>query len=240
MLLVMTPDKHEKVIDSLAVNGKLSMVKLVKISGVRRNDVFDIVDNLVSQNIVRSKHMGRERIVSLVSQRKSVIDFIRDYQKRLHGFEKSLEKEIKTLEKNLPLVSRKQPLINVKTREPVLELDKKTNVWRDMGKTRVTTKRTFKVRPNAEKQFAIVLNLLHKLYQESSALNYSEPIVKDHKHVRDLQKKSKEIILKATDKISKTILEKDPISIVPVQHRIQNVLYGLIYKASLDKELEKA
>jgi len=48
------------------------------------------------------------------------------------------------------------------------------------------------------------------------------------------------MIKEITDNISKMILKKDPNSIVYVNWRLRNVLYGLVYKVSLEAEMGKA
>ena len=109
-----------------------------------------------------------------------------------------------------------------------------------MGKTREGYAYTFKTRPTAEKQFVKILDLLYKLYQESSALNFAESIIEDPKLIKTLQKNSEKIIKEITDKISKMIWKKDRNSIVYVNNRMRNVLYGLIFKLTLKEEMEKA
>ena len=158
------PDKREKVIKTLALNGELSMVKLIEKSEIRRNDVFDLIKDLESEKLVRTRIEGREKLVRLHSPIKETNYLITNYPNRLKYFEKSLETQLKALEKTLPLVSNTLPLKKVKTKEPVLELDKKNNVWRDMGKTRDGYAYTFKTRPTAEKHFVKILDLLYKLY----------------------------------------------------------------------------
>ncbi len=234
------PDKREKVIEILAQYGENSMVKLVELTGIRRNDLFELIPKMKSEELVKIRSEGRERLVRLFSPKKSIDYFIRNYPKRLKHFRKSLEKEFKALEKNLPLVSDKLPLIKVKKREYVFSLDKKTNTRRYMGKTREGHGYIFKARPTAEKQFVKILDLLYKLYQESSALNFAESIIENPKLIKTLQKNSEKIIKEITDKISKMILKQDPNSIVYVNNRMRNVLYGLIFKATLKEEMEKA
>jgi len=234
------PDKREKVIETLAVNGELSMVKLVEKSEVRRNDVFDLVKELRSEKLVTIRTIGRETLVRLNSPIKKTNHFITNYPNRLKYFEKSLEKEFKALEKNLPIVSSTLPLKKVKIKRGVLELDKERNVWRDMGKTEDDYAYTFKTRPSAEKQLVKILDLLYKLYQESSSLNFAESVIGDPKLINAFQKNSEKIIKEITDKISKMLLKKDPTSFVYVNYRLRNVLYGLVYKATLEAELKKA
>jgi len=232
------PDKREKVIEILAQYGELSMVKLVDLTEIRRNDLFELIPKLKSEKLVITRYEGREKLVRLFSPKKSIDHFIKNYPKRLKWFEKLLKTEFKALEKNLPLVSHTQPLKTVKIKRPLMELDKKTNVWRDMGKTEDAYARTFKTRPTAEKQFVKILNLLYQLYNESSALNFAESIIEDPKLIKTFQKSSEKMIKEITDNISKMLLKKDPNSIVYANYRLRNVLYGLVYKETLKQELK--
>ncbi len=199
------PDKREKVIEILARYGELSLVKLVGLTGIRRNDLFELINKMESEKLVITRYEGREKLVRLFSPKKSIDHFIKNYPKRLKYFEKLLKTELKALEKNLPLVSNSLPFKKVKIKRGVLELDKERNVWRDMGKTEDDYAYTFKTRPSAEKQFVKILDLLYKLYQESSALNFAESIIEDPKLIKTFQKNSEKIIKEITDNISKMI-----------------------------------
>jgi len=232
------PDKREKVIEILAQYGEISMIKLIEKTEIRRNDLFKLIPKMESIKLVITRYEGRERLVRLFSPKKSIDHFIKNYPNRLKYFKKSLETEIKALEKTLPLVSDTLPFKKIKTKEPVLELDKKRNDWRDMGKTRDGYAYTFKTRPTARKHFDNILILLNKLYNESVVLNFANPIIDDPKLIKNFQKSSEKIIKEITDKISKMILKQDRNSIVYVNNRMRDVLFGLIYKETLKQELE--
>ena len=237
----MTPDKPEKVIEILSIKDELSMIDLRKELGMGNlNSFIDLINKMEKRQLITTRIEGRERLVHLYSPIISTNYFITNYPNRLKYFKKSLEKEFKALEKNIPLVSSSLPFKKIKTKEPVLELDKKKNVWRDMGKTREGYAYTFKTRPTAEKQFVKILDLLYKSYQESSALNFAESIIEDPKLIKIYQERSEKMIKEITDNISKMILKKDPNSIVYVNNRLRNVLYGLVFKATLKEEMEKA
>ena len=237
----MTPDKPEKVIEILSIKDELSMIDLRKELGMGNlNSFIDLINKMEKRQLITTRIEGRERLVRLYSPITSTNYFIMNYPNRLKSLKKSLEKEFKALEKNLPLVSSSLPFKKIKTKEPVLELDKKKNVWRDMGKTRDGYAYTFKTRPTAEKQFVKILDLLYKSYQESSALNFAESIIEDPKLIKIYQERSEKMIKEITDNISKMILKKDPNSIVYVNNRLRNVLYGLVFKATLKEEMEKA
>ena len=234
----MTPDNPEKVIEILAQYSELPMVRLVELTEIRRNDLFELIPKMESKELIATRRKGREMLVRLFSPIKTTNHFITNYPNRLKWFEKSLEKEFKALEKNLPIVSTTLPMKKIKVKQRIFSLDKKTNTRRDMGETQDGHAYTFRARPTAEKQLVKILNLLYRLYQESSSLNFAESIIDDPKLIKTFQKSSEKIIKEITDKISKMILKRDPNSIVYVNYRLQNVLYGLVYKETLKKELE--
>jgi len=235
----MTPDKPEKVIEILSVEDELSMIDLRKKLGMGNlNSFIDLINKMEEREIIKTRTEGRKRLVRLCSPIASTNYFIENYPNRLKSLKKSLEKELKALEKNLPLVSNKLPLKKVKIKRPVLELDKKTNVRRDMGKTEDDYAYTFKTRPTAEKQFVKILDLNYKIYQESSALNFAESIIDNPKLIKIYQERSEKMIKEVTDNISKMLLKHDPNSIVYANYRLRNVLHGLVFKATLKEEME--
>jgi len=216
------------------------MVNLRKEIGMMNLNSFQkLIDQMEKKGIVSTRIDGRERLVRLSDPRPPIDYFIKNYPKRLKYFEKSLEKEFKALEKNLPLVSDKLPLIKVKKREYVFSLDKKTNTRRYMGKTREGHGYIFKARPTAEKQLVKILDLLYNLYQESSSLNFAKSIIDDPRLINTYQNRSEKIIKEITDNLSKMILKKDPNSIVYVNWRLRNVLSGLVFKYTLEKEMKE-
>jgi len=233
------PDKPEKVVEILSIKDELSMVDLRKELGMTNlNSFIALINKMEGRNLITSRTEGRERLVRLHSPIPSIDYFIKNYPNRLKYLKKSLEKESKKLLENLPVVSRKQPMKKVKVKEGVLELDKKRNVWRDMGKRIDGHAYTWRTRPTAEKQLVKVLDLLYKLYQESSTLNFAKPIIDNPKLIETYQKRSEKLITEITDNISKTILKKDPTSLAYVNIRMRNVLYGLAFKNTLKKEME--
>lgn len=233
------PDKPEKVVEILSIKDELSMVDLRKELGMKNlNSFIALINKMEERNIVTTRTEGRGRLVRLYSPIPSTDYFIKNYPNRLKYLKKALEKESNKLEKNLPIVSSKQPMKKVKIKEGVLELDKKRNVWRDMGKRRDSYAYTFKARPTAEKQLLKILYLLNKLYQESTALNFAKPIIDNPELIETYQKRTENIIIEVTDNITKMLLKLDPTSVVYVTNRMRNVLYGLIFKNTLKKEME--
>ena len=232
------PDKPEKVVEILSMKDELSMVDLRKELGMENLNSFIALINKMEGRTITTRYEGRERLVRLYSPKPQIDYFIKNYPNRLRYLKKELEKESKKLEKNLPIVSKKQPMIKIPIKVGVLELDKKRNVWRDMGKTEDSHAYTFKARPTAEKQLVKILDLLSKLYQESSTLNFTKPIIDDPKLIKTYQERSEKIITETTDNITKMLWKKDPNSVVYVTNRMRNVLYGLIFKNTLKKEME--
>ena len=234
------PDKREKVIEILSQFGTQSMVNLVEKTGIRRGDLFKLIPEMESDKNITSKKDGRERLVSLSSPIKSTKSFILNYEKQLDHYEKFIEKELKNLEKNKPLVSKTNfPFTKIKIKQPVLELDKEKNIYRDMGKTTEGHAYTFKTRPTARKHFDMLLNTLNRLYQESSALNFADIIIDDDKLLREYQKRSDKLIRNTTKRIEKMFdPEEDLKSRTFITWQLRNVLYGLVFKASLKKEIE--
>ena len=184
----MTPDKPEKVVEILAQYGELSMVELEKLTGIRRNDLFELIPDMETKKLVITRYTGRVKLTRLFSPKKSLDHFLKNYENRLKWFKKSLEKEFKALEKNLPIVSTTLPMKKIKVKQGIFSLDKKTNTRRDMGETQDGHAYTFRARPTAEKQLVKILNLLYRLYQESSSLNFAESIIDDPKLIKTMPK----------------------------------------------------
>jgi len=235
------PDKREKVIEILAQYGENSMVKLVELTGIRRNDLFELIPKMKSEELVKIRSEGREKLVRLFSPKKSIDYFIENYPKRLKYFEKLIETELKALEKNKPLISKTDfPFIKVKIKRGVLELDKERNVKRDMGKTEDDYVYKFKTRPTARKHFDNIMVLLNKLYQESSVLNFNDPVIDNYKLLKNYQKRSEKLIKKTRKNIEDMFYDKqDPKALTFVVWQMRNVLYGIFYKEILELEMEK-
>ena len=232
------PDKHQKVIENLYRYGELSMLRLQEKTGIRRNDLFKLIPEMLKNGKVRTRKKGRENLVSLNSPEAPTKSLLINFDKRLRRYEKIIETELKALEKSKPLISTSLPFTKVKTKEPIMELDKKRNVYRPMRETWDSNPYTFKTRPTPRKHLDILLDLLHKLYQESSALNFADTIVDDETLLRDWQKKSEKLIRDTVNKMEEMFYEQRGYTFVV--SKIRMVLYGLIYKATLEKEIGKA
>jgi len=237
----LTPDNPEKVLQILSVKDELSMVNLRKEIGMMNLNSFQkLIDQMEKKGIVSTRTDGRERLVRLSDPRPPIDYFIKNYPKRLQYYKKTLAKESKALLNNLPIVSEKLPLIKVKVKEPTWEYDKKTNMHRPTGKPQEVDKYTFKARPTAEKQLAKILDLLYNLYQESSSLNFAKSIIDNPRLINTYQNRSEKMIKEITDNISNTLLKKDINSLPYVNFRLSNVLSGLIFKYTLEKEMKES
>jgi len=233
------PELREKIIEILCQYNELSVVKLIEKTDIgNRNKAFEIINQLEKDGHVKTRKQGRERLVSLSSPNKTVDSFINSFGKRLDSYDKIINKHLIGLEKNLPLVSTIHPLKKVKTKTGVLELDKKRGVYRDMGKTQDSHAYTWKTRPKPLIHFNTLLNTLYKLYQESSVINFAEPITDDPKLIKKYQKRSDMLIRDTIRKIENMFKENDMNSFHYVITQLRNTLYGLIFRVTLEKEIK--
>jgi len=233
------PELPEKIIEILCQYNELSVVKLIEKTSIgNRNKAFEIINQLEKEGHVKTRKEGRERLVSLSSPKKTVDSFINNFGKRLVSYEKLINKHLIELKKNLPLVSTNQPMKKVKTKTGVLELDKKRGVYRDMGKTQDSHAYTWKTRSKPQNHFNALLNTLYKLYQESSVINFAEPITDDPKLIKKYQKCSDMLIKDTVSKIENMFKEHDMHSFHYVITQLRNTLYGLIFRITLEKQIK--
>ena len=129
------------------------------------------------------------------------------------------------------------PMKKIKIRDRVLSLDKKTNTLRDMGKTQAGHAYTWKTSKKPLEHFNAILNTLNKLYQESSAISFSEYVTKDSS-IKDYQKETKKLINGTLDELER-ILKKDVRSWSYGHFYITRTLHGLIHQMILDKKRAK-
>jgi len=232
------PELREKIIKILCQYNELSIVKLIeKTSMGNRNTAFEIINQLEKDGHVKTRKEGRERLVSLSSPDKKVRRFIDNFSKNLDYYEKTIKKSLKGLEKNNPLVSAKNPMKKIKSKTGVLELDKKTHTYRDLGKTQDSFLYTWKTRLPARRHFDILLNLLNRIYQESSALTFAGSIDADSKLVSEYQRRANKMIRDTVRKIER-MYENDGPSLHYSIFNIRNTLYGIIYRNSLENQIK--
>ena len=126
----------------------------------------------------------------------------------------------------------------VPTKVPILELDKKRQVYRDLGKTEDSHAYTWKTRAKPTMHFETILNLLNKLYQESSVLTFGTPICDDPSLMKEYQTKSQRLLQHTIIEIENMF--RGETDFVFVITRIRMVLYGLVYKATVEAEIKKS
>ncbi len=234
------PVDLEKIIEILVQYGELAKGKLWKLSEYGNRTVFfKKMEQFEKDGYVKSRFEGNNRLISLASPNKTVNSFIHNYGKRLDAYEKSIGIHLNGLKKNLPLISSKQPLKKIKTKIGVLELDKKRDIYTDMGKTEDSHAYTWKTRSKPRKYFDELLNILNRIYQESSAINFAEPITDDPRLIKEYQKRSERLIKKTIAKIENICRDDGPALHFAI-HQIRNVIYGMIFKATLENEMKKA
>ncbi len=107
-----------------------------------------------------------------------------------------------------------------------------------MGKTEDSHVYTWKTRLQPRKHFDSLLNILNRMYQESSAINFAEPITDDSKLIKEYQKRSERLIKDTVKKIENICRDDGP-ALHFVIHQIRNVIYGMIYKTTLEKEIKR-
>jgi len=234
----MTPKLWEKVMKILIEKNGISKNELFRKSDYgNKNKFFEYLDEWEASDQIEINQVGKEKQVSLVSPDKKVNTFIKNFGIGLVNYEKLLNKHLTALDKNKPLISPTQPMKKIKTKTGVLELDKKRQVYRDMGKTQDSFALTWKTRAKPRMHFETILNLLNKLYQESSVITFSTPICDDPTLIKEYQTKSQDLIEHTVKQIENMF--RDKIDYAFVVYRIRMVLYGLVYKATMEAEFKK-
>lgn len=203
-----------------------------------KNYFVQTLDSLEEQGIIESRRDGRERLIKLPDPEPETVNFLENYGGTLKDYGEFLKKHLKRLEKTMPLVPDTDfPMKRIKTREPRLTLDKKDNTYRDLGKTQAGHAYTWKTSKKPLEHFSAILNALNKLYQESSAISFSEFITKDSS-IKKYQKETKKLINGTLDELER-ILKKDIRSWSYGHFYITRTLHGLIHQMILDKKRAK-
>ena len=233
------PDNDEKLINFVAQENGIGMEKLMQKMEMRnRNTFYKFVKQMEEREIIKTEKEGRSRRVYLKSPDKKVDKFINTFGNRLDLYEKEINKYLALLEKNLPLISKDQPMKRVKMKVGVLEFDKERRMYRDMGKTQDSHGYTWKTRAKPRKHFDTTLELLHKLYQESSVLSFSEFLVDDDVLIKGYQKRSDKLIKETVRKIENMFRGERDFAFAIDQ--IRRRLYALVYRAILKEQIKKA
>ena len=223
-----------KVLNSLSFGIELTMTNLfIKTGHKNRNTVIESVNKLEGMGLVFSRREGRERLVLKTPLEKATRRFVDKYDITIINYSIIINENLKLLEKNMPLVpNTSNTMKKIKIREPVLELDKEKNRWTDQGKTREGHAFTWKTREKPLEHFNIILTALNGLYQESSAISFSE-FIGDESRNKDYQKQSKKLITDTLSELER-IFDKDPKSKHYGYFVIGNTLSGLIHQIMLD------
>jgi len=234
----MTPELWEKVMKILIEKNGISKNELFRKSGYgNKNKFFEYLNEWEAKGQIEINQVGKEKQVSLASPDKKVNTFIKNFGKELDNYERLLNKHLTALDKSKPLISPNQPMKKIKTKTGVLELDKKRGVYRDMGKTQDSYAYTWKIRAKPRIHFETILNLLNRLYQESSVITFSTPICDDPTLMKEYQTKSQKLIEHTVKEIEDMFRDKADYAFVI--NRIRMVLYGLVYKATMEAEFKK-
>ena len=117
-----------------------------------------------------------------------------------------------------------------------MELDKKDGVYRDLGKTEDSHAYTWKPRSKPLLHFETILNLLNSLYQESSVITYGMPLFGYPELMHDYQTKSQKLISDTVKELENMF--EGEVDYVFVITRIRMVLYGLVYKATMEAKIK--
>jgi len=233
------PENDQKLINFVAQENGIGMEKLMrKMEMGNRNTFYNFVNLMEEREIIKTEKEGRTRRVYLKSPDKKVDKFINTFENRLDLYEKEINKYLALLGKNLPLISKDQPMKRVKTKVGVLELDKERRVYRDMGKTQDSHGYTWKTRAKPRKYFDAMLELLHKLYQESSVLSFANSLTDDDVLIKGYQKRSDKLIKETVRKIENMFRGKT--DFVFAIDQIRRRLYALVYRATLEEQIKKA
>jgi len=215
------------------------MEKLMRKMEMRnRNTFYNFIKQMEDSEIIKTEKKGRFRRVYLKSPDKKVNKFIITFGSRLDLYEKEINKYLALLGKNLPLISKDQPMMIVKTKVGVLEFDKERQMYRDMGKTQDSHGYTWKTRAKPRKYFDTMLELLHKLYQESSVLSFGDYLADNDVLIKGYQKRSDKLIKETVRKIENMF--RGETDFVFAIDQIRRRLYALVYRATLKEQIKKA
>jgi len=245
------PEIDDNLILFLSQENGIGMDKLmIKMKIGNRNTFFNFIKEKEDQGIIETEKIGRTRHVYLKSLDKKVDKFINTFGKRLDLHEKEINKNLVLLEKNLPLISKTRPMKRVKIKIPKLELITKTKKeWKYKVQGTINDHgMTWNPRPKPSKHFDIILQLLHKLYLESSVLTFGDTFTANPALLKGFQKRSDKLIKDTSTKIenmfviernSRGEVIKTKTDFAYAITRLRGSIYALIYKATLEEEIKK-
>jgi len=233
----------KKILNSLTYEYVTNMSDLMTITRYgNKNYLVDHVNGLEKIGKISTVKDGRDRLIKKHLPLDETKKFVDNYGITLKNYAKVINDNLKQLEKNMPLVPKKNSMKRIKTREPLIELDKKSKdekikKYTFQGNTIEGHAYTWKTRTKPLKYFNAILNSLNKLYQESSAISFSDFIDNDPS-IKEYQKESKNLIKHTLTKFE-LIFKKDSKSRSYAYFYIKNTLYGLIHQIIQDKEKSK-
>lgn len=233
------PEIDNNLIFFLSQESGIGMEELLKKMKIgNRTTFYNLIKEKEDQGIIETKKIGRTRHIYLKSLDKKVDKFINTFGKRLDLYEKEINNNLTLLEKNLPLINPKTPMKPVKIKIPKLELITKTKKeWKYKVQGTINNHgMTWNPRAKPRKYFDTILQLLHKLYQESSALTFGDTFM-NSSSVKGFQKRSDKLIKDTSTKIENMFNGKP--DFVYAVTRLRGSIYALIYKATLEKEFEE-
>lgn len=236
----MRREHWENTMKILIENPVISKNELFRKSGYgNKNRFFQFLDEWEKGESITIKQVGREKQVSLASPDKKINKFINDFGKDLINYEKLLKKHLIVLEKNKPLISPKKPFKPRKGKRLGLDFKKKGNILTFTIKTENDPNlRSWNTRTKPLIRFEAILNLLNKLYQQSSVMTFDIPLLDDFKLMQDYQAKSKKLIEDTVQELADMF--RDEIDFLFVRKRIRTVLYALVYRATMEAKIKKS
>jgi len=235
----MTPDVWENVMNILIEKYELSKTKLYEKSWYANKTKFwKYLEQWEKDGKISVRQPKKEMLVSLSSSDKGLELFINNFGIELNNYEKLLKNNLQQLKNNLPLIHEKYPMKQVKTREPKLSLDKKRNVWRDMGKTQAGHGVVWNCRKKPLQHFEAIMSILHQIYQRSSALNYNIGLNIDTTLMKKYQQKSDKMINDTADTIEEMFRGKHDMSYT--MFRLRATLSGIIYQKTMKANMKNA
>jgi len=235
----MTPDYWENVMNILIEKYELSKTDLWEKSiVVSKRTFWKYLDEWEKDGKIKVRETKNEKLVSLSDSDKGIALFLNNFGIELNNYEKLLKNNLQQLKNNLPLIHEKIPMKQVKTREPKLSLDKKRNVWRDMGKTQAGHGTVWNCRKKPLQHFEAIMSILHQIYQRSSALNYNIGLNIDTTLMKKYQQKSDKMINDTADTIENMFRGKPDSSYTIF--RLRATLSGIIYQKTMKANMKNA
>jgi len=235
----MTPDYWENVMNILIEKYELSKTDLWDLSiVVSKRTFWKYLDEWEKDDKIKIREAKNEKLVSLSDSDKGIALFLNNFGIELNNYEKLLKNNLQQLKNNLPLIHEKYPMKQVKTKEPKLSLDKKRNMWTDMGKTQAGTAMTWNCRKKPLQHFEAIMSILHQIYQRSSALNYNIGLNIDTTLMKKYQQKSDKMINDTADTIENMFRGKPDSSYTIF--RLRATLSGIIYQKTMKANMKNA